>query len=106
MAALRRAPRARRHALGLSPLLLGALVWGLWAGAHPDPRAIAFTPLLDRLDDYEESVLGGYRDATEAHLMILFLIAWAVLAARCFPVSRKRWRALSHHERLLWTSSG
>ena len=82
------------------------LAWGLWAGNHPDPRAIAFSPLLERLDDYEESVLGGYRDATEARLLIVFLIAWAVLAARCFPVSRKRWRALSHHERLLWVFVG
>src|SRR5262245_31299752 len=95
-----------RHALGLSPLLLGTLAWGIWAGHHPDPANIVFTPLLDRLDDYEESVLGGYHDATEAHLMILFLIAWGVLAARCFPISRRRWRALSHHERLLWLFVG
>jgi type IV secretory pathway VirJ component len=91
-----------RHALALSPLLLGALAWSVWAGAHPDPRVIVFSPLLERLDDFEESVLGGYRDASEAHLMIWFLIAWAVLAAARLPWSRQRWRALSHHERLLW----
>lgn len=95
-----------RHALGLSPLLLGVLVWGLWAGHHPDPSSIAFSPLLERLDDFEESVLGGYRDSSEAKLLIGFLVAWAVLAAPVFPVSRERWRALSHHERLLWVFAG
>jgi len=67
---------------------------------------MAFSPLLERLDDFEESVLGGYRDASEARLLIGFLIAWAVLAAPVFPVTRARWRALSHHERVLWAFAG
>ncbi len=95
-----------RHALALSPLSLGALVWGLYAEAHPNATRVVFSPLLERLDDFEESVLGGYRDASEAHLMIGFLTAWAVLAAPVFPVSRKRWRALTHHERVLWAFAG
>jgi type IV secretory pathway VirJ component len=95
-----------RHALALSPLALGALAWGLYAESHPNAMKVAFSPLLERLDDFEESVLGGYRDASEAHLMIGFLIAWAVLAAPVFPFSRSRWRALSHHERVLWAFAG
>ncbi len=95
-----------RHALALSPLALGVLVWGLYADAHPNATVFALSPLLERLDDFEESVLGGYRDASEAHLMIGFLGAWAVLAAPVFPVSRRRWRVLSHHERLLWAFAG
>ena len=95
-----------RHALGLSPLLLGVLAWGLWAGASQGAPTFAFSPLLERLDDFEESVLGGYRDASEAHLLLGFLAAWAVLAAPVFPVTRARWRALSHHERVLWAYAG
>lgn len=95
-----------RHALALSPLALGAIVWGLYAEAHPNAMRFALSPLLERLDDFEESVLGGYRDASEANLLIGFLVAWAVLAAPVFPVSRRRWRALSHHERVLWAFTG
>jgi hypothetical protein len=95
-----------RHALALSPLALGALVWGLYADAHPNATRFALSPLLERLDDFEESVLGGYRDRSEANLLIGFLVAWAVLAAPVFPWSRARWRALSHHERVLWAFAG
>ena len=95
-----------RHALGLSPLVLGMLAWGLQAGSSAGAPWFEFEPLLERLDDFEESVLGGYRDASEAWLLIGFLIAWALLAARAFPVSRGRWRALAHPERVLWAFAG
>jgi type IV secretory pathway VirJ component len=91
-----------RHALALSPLALGLLVWGLWSGGSQGPPAYVFSPLLERLDDFEESALGGYRDASEARLLLGFLAAWAVLAAPAFPATRARWRALSHHERVLF----
>ena len=94
------------YALGLAPLWLGLLAWGLSAGtSHVEPTVL-FSPLLERLDDFEESVLGGYRDASEAHLLIGFLVAWAMLTAPVFPISRARWRALTHHERVLWAFTG
>jgi hypothetical protein len=95
-----------RHAPGLAPLWLGLLAWALSAGASHVEPSLTFSPLLERLDDFEESVLGGYRDASEAHLLIGFLLAWAALAAPVFPYSRARWRALAHHERVLWAFTG
>ncbi len=95
-----------RHAFALIPLGLGLLAWGLQAGHSAGAPSFAFEPLLARLDDFEESVLGGYRDASEAWLLIGYLVAWAALAARAVPISRERWRALDYPERVLWVFAG
>ena len=95
-----------RHALGLTPLALGLLAWGLQAGSSAGAPTFTFEPLLERLDDFEESVLGGYRDASEAWLLIAFLVAWAARTARALPFTRERWRALEHPERVLWVFAG
>jgi hypothetical protein len=95
-----------RRALALSPLGLGALAWGLRAGQGAGPLRFGFTPLLERLDDFEESVLGGYRDTSEAGLLLGFFAVFAALAAPVLPLSRARWRALAFHERLLWLFAG
>lgn len=91
-----------RHALGLAPLALGLLAWGLKAGRSAGASGFIYGSLLERLDDFEESVLGGYRDTSEAWLLLGFLIAWGWLAARALPYSRERWRALAPAERVLW----
>jgi hypothetical protein len=95
-----------RHALGLAPLALGLLAWGLKAGHGAGPASFHYDSLLQRLDDFEESVLGGYRDTSEAWLLIGFFVVWGALAARAFPFSRERWRALAPPERMLWAFAG
>jgi hypothetical protein len=95
-----------RRTPALAPLFLGALAWALRAGQGVHAFTYQLQPLARRLDDFEESVLGGYRDASEAWLLLAWLAVWAVLALRSAPISRARWRALAHHDRVLWAFAG
>ena len=74
------APRARTLAARARRARLGA------SGGRPaGAPTFEFEPLLERLDDFEESVLGGYRDASEAWLLIGFVVAWARARGESLP---------------------
>ncbi len=90
-----------RRLLPLTPLVLGALVWVL-LGKHAQPYGGVEHPgLWFKLKWLPAWIAGGYQDLTDSGLVVVFLLVFGVLAWRALPVTRARFRALGHDERVV-----
>lgn len=84
----------------LSPLAIGAAVWLAMGIGGPERGPVVFTSLRERLLEFENSVLGGYPNASDELLFVSMLAITAVFAARSVPFTTARWRAAERWERI------
>lgn len=93
---LRRAPAAA------VPALLGGAGWA-WSGISAAGFSESFSPPIGRrVATLPDALLGGYRDSSEAAILIALLATLALLCHRAIPTRRGTPGTLSHHERVLW----
>ena len=92
-----------RRMYPIAPACAGLLAW-VWTVGQGAEYLVSrnFPPLSARFYLLDESVLGGYQDKTEKWLLFGLLVTLLVLSFRSLPVSRKRWMALLHHERVIY----
>ena len=93
---LRRAPTAA------IPTLLGGLGWA-WSGRSAAGFSESFSPPFGRrMAGLPDALLGGYRDPSEAAILVALLATLALLCHRAVSTRCAALAALPHHERVLW----
>lgn len=94
--------RLGRRLIPLAPAAVGLLAWiWLWRDI-PRLGQNEFLSAGMCFQLLPASVLGGYRDWSETLLLIAFSSVFLLLSFRALPLSRRRWRALRPHERILY----
>ncbi len=84
-----------QHGLPLGVLAAGVAAW-LWLGTGSfPPGEFYFEPLSQRLANFDDEILGGYRGHSEDLLLTAWFATWLLLAHASLPFTRRRWRALT-----------
>jgi hypothetical protein len=95
-AALRRLP-------ALAPALAALVAWAVLL-----PRAHGFwvfkwSGVVNRWSKFPESIAGGWRDHTEALFLCGLVVLIMAFSRSSAPITISRWKALSDHQRVMWT---
>ena len=89
-----------RRLAPLSPLAIGAAVW-LAMGIGGAGRGTAFfLPFAERVWEFENSVIGGYPNASDELLLFAMLAVTGAFVARSVPFTPARWRRAERWDRI------
>lgn len=92
-----------RRLPALAPAALGALAWAwLGVGARGYGTGWVWPSLSARVAGFENALLGGYRDASEAIVLLGFAAVFLLCTHRSLPCTPARWRALGGPQRVLY----
>ena len=93
----------RRKLLSRVPWFVPGVIalgtWGILAAKAPGFGGVQWEPFQLRLREIGHSILGGYRDRSEAFILAGWVLVTLGLAWRSLPLTLGRWRRLGVHER-------